>query len=44
MLIKIDFYLISLRKYPLLINSSLGAYRAMESSATVINDNKREAR
>jgi ABC-type transport system involved in cytochrome c biogenesis permease component len=36
MLIKIDFYLVSLRKYPLLINSSIVANRAIESSATAI--------
>ncbi len=32
MLIKIEFYLISLGKYPLLINSSLVANHAIESS------------
>jgi hypothetical protein len=37
MLIKIDFYLVSLRKYSLLINSSLLVNRAIESSAFYSN-------
>lgn len=36
MFIKIDFYLMCLRKHPLLMNSSLAANRVIQSSTTAI--------